>query len=338
MTTTMMAARRTRRQRTALAAGDEAADSLSRPCPRRREGGPAREPPIGPPRRRSRGPQRAPPGAARAGLCSRMSLYAAGAGGLAGGPGTAGARGAGDMLKGVSDALRGACSFQGLTLPEPLPPEPVALLAQWLADASAAGTQPNPNAMTLATIDPDGRPSARIVLCRGLDEARGFLTFYTNYDGRKGRALAAHPRAALVFHWDHLERQVRIEGPVAHAPAAESDAYFAGRPPGSRVAAWASDQSAPLASRDQLLARQRQAEARFGVPEGVDPDTLRGLNVPRPPHWGGVRVYFESVELWLGHPNRLHDRAVWTRPLTPATVDGVPGYGGGAWRVTRLMP
>ncbi len=236
------------------------------------------------------------------------------------------------------DALTGRCHFSGHELPTPLPASPFSLLADWLADAAARKTQPNPNAVTLATADAEGRPSARIVLARGLDTGRGFVVVYTNYDSRKGLDLAANPRAALVFHWDHLERQVRLEGLVTRSPAAESDAYFNTRPLGSRLGAWASQQSRPLAQRDDLMTAAFDAMQRFGVSVDADLEHDRTITIPRPPHWGGYRLWATRVELWLGHPNRLHDRTAWTRDLTPATVDGVPGFEGSAWSSQRLQP
>lgn len=243
-------------------------------------------------------------------------------------------------------AMRGACDFPGHVLPSPLPAEPMALCAQWLNDAARSGSQPNPNAMTIATVGRDGAPSARIVLARGFDAARGYIVFYTNYDSRKGEELVLTARAALVFHWDHLGRQIRIEGPVTRSPADESDAYFASRPAMSRIGAWASDQSKPIASRDELLRKNAEAEARFGVSPAEPRDesgapaagVQQRLVVPRPHNWGGYRVWAARVELWLGHPARLHDRALWTRTLSPATVDGAPGFTGGTWSVTRLQP
>jgi pyridoxamine 5'-phosphate oxidase len=215
-------------------------------------------------------------------------------------------------------------------LPTPLPETPMPMVAEWLDEATTQKVQPNPSAMTLATIDPDGRPSARIVLCRGLDVDRGVINFYTNRRSRKGAALEANPRAALVMHWDTLDRQIRIEGPVTHASDAESDAYFASRHPTSRIGAWASDQSQPIASRDALLDKVVDAVSRFGV----DLDNPENIVVPRPPHWGGYRVWAESVELWLGSPVRIHDRARWDRVLTPSG----DGFAPGAWRSTRLQP
>jgi pyridoxamine 5'-phosphate oxidase len=204
-------------------------------------------------------------------------------------------------------------------LPEPLPSDPLSLVADWLADA--ASRVRNSTSMALATVDADGRPTARMVICRGFDARAGWLVFYTDRDSDKGAALAAHPRAAVVFHWEALERQIRIEGPVTHAPDGDSDAYWASRPPDARVAASASEQSRPLASRAVLLARVAELAAR-------------GADVPRPKRWGGYRIWADRVELWVGQPARVHDRARWVRPLT---ADG-DGFAGGRWTSTRLMP
>ncbi len=191
------------------------------------------------------------------------------------------------------------------------PSDPIALATQWLAEAEGTGL-PNPNAMTLATIDPDGRPSARIVLLRGFD-GRG-ATFFTNRQSRKGDAIEANQRAALLFHWDPFDRQLRIEGAVSHVSDEESDAYFAARHRDSQINAWASQQSRPVASRAALLELQRLMRDRF-----------EGQAVPRPPHWGGYRVRPEQIEFWQGDPYRLHDRVVYT-----AREDG--------WVVRRLCP
>lgn len=203
-------------------------------------------------------------------------------------------------------------------LPEALPDDPLSLLQAWLAEAAAATR--NAAAMTLATVTPDGRPAARMVICRGLDVREGWLVFYTDRESDKGRDLAATPRAALVFHWDAFERQARIDGPVTLAPDADSDRYWTTRPLDARVAATASRQSQPIASRAELLARVESARG--------------GGEMPRPPRWGGYRVWAARVELWVGQPARVHDRARWTRALTPAGA----GYAGGPWRATRLMP
>src|SRR5215813_9938146 len=151
-------------------------------------------------------------------------------------------------------------------LPEPLPAEPLVVLNQWMAESWQQRLQPNPNAMVLATCEPDGQPAARVVLCKEIVAKPGYLVFFTNYLSRKGRQLERNPRAAAVIHWDALHRQVRVEGPVVKAPAADSDAYFASRPWQSRVGAWASAQSEPLASRKELQASLAKMAQRFGSP------------------------------------------------------------------------
>jgi pyridoxamine 5'-phosphate oxidase len=176
--------------------------------------------------------------------------------------------------------------------------------------------------MTLATVDLEGRPTARMVICRGLDVRAGWIVFYTDRESAKGKALDVNPYAALVFHWDAHERQVRIEGPVTLSSDSESDAYWNSRPPDARVVASASDQSRPVESRAAFLAKVER-EAKRG-----------GANIPRPKRWGGYRVWVERVELWVGQPARAHDRALWTRALAPTS----DGFSGGAWRSTRLQP
>ncbi|GAB2724844.1 pyridoxamine 5'-phosphate oxidase [Melaminivora jejuensis] len=188
--------------------------------------------------------------------------------------------------------------------------DPLAQFDQWLQQAIAAQV-PEPNAMTLATVGADQRPSTRIVLIKGYD-ARG-IVWYTNYDSRKGRELAANPFAALQFHWIELERVVRIEGAVEKVDVAESDAYFHSRPLDSRIGAWASPQSQVIAGRSVLVANA----ARYGAQFLLQP--------PRPPHWGGYRLVPQQWEFWQGRKSRLHDRLRYR-------LDG------GQWRRERLAP
>lgn len=189
--------------------------------------------------------------------------------------------------------------------------DPILRFERAFARASAAPPS-DPTVMALATATPDARPSVRIVLLHGFD-ARGFV-FYTNYDGRKGDELEANPHAALCFYWPWLDEQVRAEGAIARISAEESDAYFASRPRGKQVGAWASQQSRPLDSRATLIARCAEAEARFA-----------GQPVPRPPFWGGYRLTPQRIEFWKSGEFRLHDREVYIRE-------------GDDWRLERLYP
>lgn len=196
--------------------------------------------------------------------------------------------------------------------------DPFALFEAWLAEAAA--TEPNdPNGMALATVDPSGFPNVRMVLLKGVDArdhpARGFV-FYTNLESAKGRELASSRKAAVLFHWKSLRRQVRARGPVTPVSAEEADQYFALRPRLSRIGAWASDQSRPLESRFALEKRVAEYTAKFGIGD-----------IPRPPHWSGFRLTPVEIELWRDRPFRLHDRVVFRRPEI-----------GQPWSKTRLYP
>jgi pyridoxamine 5'-phosphate oxidase len=205
-------------------------------------------------------------------------------------------------------------------LPDSLPADPLPLVDAWIKEAEK--DIKNATAMALATVDADGLPAARMVICRGFDATAGWLVFYTDRSSRKGDALARQPYASCVFHWHTFERQIRIDGPVTLAPDGDSDAYWQTRPRDARLAATASNQSQPIASRAALLAKVNAAAA-------ATPG-----NVPRPSRWGGYRVWAERVELWVGQPARIHDRACWTRKLRREGE----AFVGGEWESTRLQP
>jgi pyridoxamine 5'-phosphate oxidase len=207
-------------------------------------------------------------------------------------------------------ALRLEYTRSGLREEDVLP-DAILQFERWMNEAIAAGAE-EPNAMTLATATPEGTPHARVVLLKGVD-ARGFM-FFTNYESAKGREIAANPRASLLFFWRELARQVRISGRAAPVSREDSEAYFATRPRGSQLGAWASAQSAPVKSRAALDAALAEATARFGAGP-----------IPCPPRWGGYRVAAELIELWQGRENRMHDRLRYTRH-------------GHAWTMERLAP
>jgi pyridoxamine 5'-phosphate oxidase len=199
-----------------------------------------------------------------------------------------------------------------------LPPEPMTLFHTWLTDAADAALA-EVNAMVVSTVGVDGMPSSRMVLCKAADE-RGFV-FFTNYNSRKVLELAARPQVSLLFPWHQLGRQVRVEGLAARTDPAESAAYFASRPRGAQLSAWASRQSAVTPSRADIEERIVELEAKYA-----------GQDVPCPPHWGGIRVVPDVVEFWQGRADRLHDRLVYRREA--GSTDGADG----GWSVVRLQP
>jgi pyridoxamine 5'-phosphate oxidase len=209
-------------------------------------------------------------------------------------------------------ALRREYGDAGLDTAD-LAPDPVAMFRRWMHHTIVSGLH-EPNAMVVSTVSPEGRPSARMVLLKGVDE-RGFV-FYTNYDSRKGHDLEANPAASLLFPWHDLQRQVRVEGTATKVSRAESEAYFAARPRGSQLGAWASPQSRDVSSRDDLDRLYADAEARFAA----------DAEVPLPPQWGGYRVRPDVMEFWQGRKGRMHDRMVYQRDT------------GDAWSIVRLAP
>lgn len=223
-------------------------------------------------------------------------------------------------------------------LPEQLPNDPMHWVSAWLAHADEQAVQSNPNAMSIVTCGSDARPAARMVLCKDFQADPGYLVFYTNYKSSKSRQIQENPNVAVLFHWDQLGRQVRIEGQAVRSPGTESDAYFATRDWGSQIGAWGSDQSAPLESRNALLAQVSRRALKLGVNVAKNLGSIIGSDHPvitRPPHWGGFRVWASHVELWIEGKDRIHDRARWQRSLQRQDDDT---FLVGDWSGTRLQP
>lgn len=214
-------------------------------------------------------------------------------------------------------------------LPEVLPDNPFAWFEGWLSHATESLVRRNPNAMTLSTVASDGRPSGRIVLAKAINIELGYVVFFTNYQSKKCRDIEENSEVSLVFHWDSLGRQVRIDGTAVRSPAEESDSYFSSRDRGSQIGAWGSDQSQRLDSREALLQQLDERARELGV---SDDDSIA---VPRPPHWGGIRVWARAVELWVDGANRVHDRARFERELKP---EGDDLFSPSPWVGTRLQP
>lgn len=214
--------------------------------------------------------------------------------------------------------------------------EPLRLIECWLDEAATRREQPNPNAMTLATVAVSGRPSARVVLIKGLDCEHGYVVFYTNYSSRKAIEIADRRWVAGVVHWDALGRQIRFEGPAVKSPESESDAYFSARPWRSQINAWASHQSKPLDEPSALETRAREVALRFEAPDPFGAKESRAkLAVPRPAFWGGFRLWLGAVEFWASGRDRFHERLRFERNLDPAGNDS---FVAGAWRSQRLQP
>ncbi|MCC6969671.1 MAG: pyridoxamine 5'-phosphate oxidase [Phycisphaerales bacterium] len=214
-------------------------------------------------------------------------------------------------------------------LPPTLPDEPMTTLLAWFDDAAKSGKYDDPNAMTLATADAQGRPSARTVLCKSISAQPPIVKFYTNLESRKGRELAANPNAACLFFWPHCKRQARVEGNVTRLSDAENDEYYASRALLSRLGAWSSHQSQSLVSREKLVTDTievaRKHNALTALLTGGD------AKIPRPPHWGGFAIHVRAIELWVGSESgRLHDRARWTR----TSPEDQPA----SWSRERLCP
>ena len=223
-------------------------------------------------------------------------------------------------------------------LPDALPNDPMHWVDAWLIDAADKAVKRNPNSMALVTSTADALPSARMVLCKDFHADPGYLVFYTNYNSNKARQIEENSNVAVLFHWDQLGRQVRIEGQAVRSPDAESDAYFASRDWGSQIGAWGSDQSAPLESRNALIAQVAKRALKLGVNVAKNLQSIIGSDQPtisRPPHWGGYRVWASRVELWIEGKDRIHDRARWERTLTRQHDDS---FVVGEWSGNRLQP
>lgn len=219
-----------------------------------------------------------------------------------------------------------------MQLSSKLPQDPLPIFEKWLADAKADGVLPNPDAMALSTVNSEGQPSTRIVLCKQIVTDPGYLVFYTNYESAKGQDLLQSQHVSGAFHWDHLNRQVRFQGLAIRSPQEESDAYFATRDKESQISAWASAQSQPIPSRRALEQKHVLTTRKL-----ADMATKSGqADIPRPPFWGGYRVWIASLELWVRGQARLHDRGRWERSLEPREDNG--SFKPGNWASVRIQP
>jgi len=223
-------------------------------------------------------------------------------------------------------------------LPKELPSDPMRWAKAWLDEAFEKQVQRNPHTMVAATVDQNGQPAGRAVLCKRFVIDPGYVVFYTNYKSDKVSHLNNNNRIGLVFHWDAFGRQVRMEGETVRSPAAESDAYFASRDWASQLGAWGSDQSAPIESRAALIAQVGKRAMQLGVGAAKNWKSIAVADrpvIPRPPHWGGIRVWPRRIELWIEGADRIHDRARWERSLVRGDGDS---FTVGEWSGTRLQP
>ncbi len=223
-------------------------------------------------------------------------------------------------------------------LPTELPSDPMHWVKAWLDEAMEKQVQRNPNTMTVVTVGEDGQPTGRQVLCKEFVPDPGYVVFYTNYESDKVRHLEHNENIGLVFHWDDFGRQARLEGIAVRSPPEESDAYFASRDWGSQIGAWGSDQSSPLESRAALIAQVGKRAMKLGVKAAGNLKSIAAKDrpvIPRPPHWGGIRVWPRRIELWIEGTDRIHDRARWDRTLERGDNDT---FVVGTWTGTRLQP
>ena len=215
-------------------------------------------------------------------------------------------------------------------MPEILPDDPMHQAKRWFDRTNSEKWQPNPNAMTLSTVDNKNTPSSRIVLCKYFVADPGYIVFFTNYNSRKGKEIRENSEVSLVFHWDNIGRQIRIKGKAIYSPSSESDKYFTSRNRGSQISAWGSNQSQTILSRNDLIKQMNDK-----LNEYDSPGTQNEKEIPRPPHWGGIRVWAHEIELWMDGENRVHDRARWTRKLE---INKDDSFSVSKWTGTRLQP
>jgi len=228
-------------------------------------------------------------------------------------------------------------SLNKKVLPKVLPNNPMHIAKSWFDGACENKLQPNPNAMTLATINKYKTPSARIVLCKSFVPDPGYILFFTNYKSDKGQEIKNNANSSIVFHWDHTGHQIRIQGVSILSSTEESDAYFATRNITSQLSAWGSNQSQPISSREALIEQIQKKSHEYGIDvkkENIENAQKTTSSIPRPSHWGGIRVWASTIELWINGEDRIHDRALWKRKLVPKNNSFSPSE----WIGTRLQP